>query len=75
MGTKHELYQLMRDYADSGGAILFYSTEIPELVNLADRVIVLYGGRAVAELDGQEITEPAILRAALGSDVLTEGAA
>ena len=75
VGTKHELYQLMRDYADSGGAILFYSTEIPELVNLADRVVVLYGGRAAAELEGQALSEPAILRAALGSGSLTEGAA
>jgi ribose transport system ATP-binding protein len=75
VGTKHELYQLMRDYADSGGAILFYSTEIPELVSLADRVVVLYGGRAAAELEGQALSEPAILRAALGSGSLIEGAA
>ena len=48
VGTKHELYHLMRSFAEAGGAVLFYSTEIPELVHLADRVMVLYarpGGR------------------------------
>ena len=40
----------MRAYAEAGGSILFHSTEIPELVHLCDRVLVLYGGRIVAEL-------------------------
>ena len=52
VGTKHELYVLMRAYAEAGGSILFHSTEIPELVHLCDRVIVLYGGRIVAEIGG-----------------------
>jgi ribose transport system ATP-binding protein len=68
VGTKHELYQMMRDYAAGGGSILFHSTEIPELVHLCDRVLVLYDGRVAAELAGQAITESAIMRAALGQD-------
>ena len=52
VGTKHELYQMMRDYVDAGGSILFHSTEIPELVHLSDRVLVLYDGRFAAELTG-----------------------
>ncbi len=43
---------MMRDYAAAGGAVLFYSTEITELVNLCDRVLVMYGGEIVDELDG-----------------------
>jgi len=66
VGTKHELYLLMRRYASAGGAILFYSTEIPELVNLADRVLVMYGGRAVREIGAETLSEEAIMRAALG---------
>src|SRR5206468_7948868 len=50
VGTKHELYRLMRAFAEAGGAILFYSTEIPELVHLADRLMVLYHGRVVEEI-------------------------
>ncbi|QEX24184.1 ABC transporter [Hypericibacter adhaerens] len=66
VGTKHELYVLIRDFAKAGGAVLFYSTEIAELVNLCDRVLVMYGGRMVRELAGDEISEEAIMRAALG---------
>ncbi len=67
VGTKNELYGLMRAYADAGGAILFYSTEIPELVYLADRVMVFYAGRIAAEIDADGLSEEAILRATLGA--------
>ncbi len=67
VGTKNELYRLMRAYADAGGAILFYSTEIPELVHLADRVMVFYAGRIAAEIAGEALDEDAILRAMLGA--------
>jgi ribose transport system ATP-binding protein len=66
VGTKHELYVLIRDFAKAGGAVLFYSTEIAELVNLCDRVLVMYGGRVVRELAAGEISEEGIMRAALG---------
>ncbi|MFZ1426788.1 MAG: sugar ABC transporter ATP-binding protein [Geminicoccaceae bacterium] len=66
VGTKHQLYLLMRRFADAGGSILFHSTEIAELVNLCDRVMVLYGGRVALELEGDAIEEEAIMRAALG---------
>jgi ribose transport system ATP-binding protein len=67
VGTKNELYRLMRAYADAGGAVLFYSTEIPELVHLADRVLVFYAGRIAAEIESEGLTEDAILRATLGA--------
>ena len=50
VGTKAEIYHLIRRYADAGGAVLFYSTEIPELVNLCDQVMVIYRGRIVETL-------------------------
>ena len=62
VGTKHQLYLLMRAFADGGGAILFHSTEIAELVNLCDRVLVMYGGRVADELAGEAISEEAIMR-------------
>ena len=67
VGTKTELYSLMRVFADAGGAILFYSTEIPELVHLSDRVLVFYAGRVAAELGGEDLSEDEILRAMLGA--------
>ncbi|PSJ64307.1 sugar ABC transporter ATP-binding protein [Kumtagia ephedrae] len=75
VGTKHELYVMMRDYVAAGGSILLHSTEIPELVHLSDRVLVLYDGRIAAELEGEAITEPAIMRPALGQDHVREAVA
>ena len=66
VGTKHQIYLLMRDFADAGGSILFHSTEIPELVNMCDRVLVMYEGRIAAELTGAAIDEESIMRSALG---------
>jgi ribose transport system ATP-binding protein len=66
VGTKTELYHLIRRYAENGGAVLFYSTEIPELVNLCDQVMVIYRGRIVETLAGDMLSEPAILNAAVG---------
>lgn len=67
IGTKHELYVLMRAFAEIGGSILFHSTEIPELVHLCDRVIVLYAGKIVAEIEADNLSEHYIMRAALGA--------
>jgi ribose transport system ATP-binding protein len=67
VGTKNEIYALMREFAAAGGSILFHSTEIPELDHLCDRVLVLYEGRVAADLEGDAINEDAILRATLGS--------
>jgi ribose transport system ATP-binding protein len=66
VGTKHDIYVLMRDYAAAGKGILFYSTEIPELVNVCDRVIVLYRGKAACELAGADLTAERVLAAMLG---------
>jgi ribose transport system ATP-binding protein len=73
VGTKHEIYVLMRAYAEAGGSILFHSTEIPELVHLCDRVIVLYGGRLVAEIGAADLSESAIMRPALGAGASAQG--
>jgi ribose transport system ATP-binding protein len=58
----------MRAYTEAGGSILFHSTEIPELVHLCDRVLVLYGGSIVEEIGAQALTENKIMHAALGGD-------
>ena len=65
VGTKHQIYVMMRDFVDAGGSILFYSTEIPEIVNMCDRVMILYQGRIVTTVAGDQIDEEVIMRAAL----------
>jgi len=75
VGTKQELYQLLRRLAESGAAILFYSTDYDELIGCCDRVLVLYDGRVVRELEGGEITERALIASALNVQAGQEGTA
>ncbi|MBU0583177.1 MAG: sugar ABC transporter ATP-binding protein [Alphaproteobacteria bacterium] len=65
VGTKQEMYQLLRKLADAGAAILFYSTDYDELIGCCDRVLVLYDGTIKRELVGAEITERALIASAL----------
>ena len=66
VGTKHQIYLLIADFARAGGAVLLYSTEIAEVIGLSHRLLVVYGGRVASELAGGDILEAAIMRAALG---------
>ena len=66
VGTKTEIYRLMRELCAHGVSILFYSTDASELVNLCDRVIVLHDGMIRAHLTGEEITEHRIIAASVG---------
>jgi ribose transport system ATP-binding protein len=68
VGTKQEMYQLLRRLADAGAAILFYSTDYDELVGCCDRVLVMYDGSIRRELVGGEITERALISSALNID-------
>ena len=65
VGTKQEIYQLLRELAQAGAAILFYSTDYDELIGCCDRVLVMYDGAIKRELIGGEITERALVGSAL----------
>jgi ribose transport system ATP-binding protein len=65
VGTKQELYTLLRGLADAGTAILFYSTDYDELIGMCDRVLIMYDGRIECELAGDAINERAIVTASL----------
>jgi ribose transport system ATP-binding protein len=69
VGTKQEIYALLRRLADAGAAIVFYSTDYAELIGCCDRVLVLYDGRVKRTLVGDEITEKALIASALNLDV------
>ena len=64
VGTKAEIYRLIRAAADRGAAILLVSSEMPELLALSDRIVVLCEGRLAGELRGPEMTQANILRLA-----------
>ena len=69
VGTKQEIYALLRRLADAGAAIVFYSTDYAELIGCCDRVLVLYDGKVKRTLIGDEITEKALIASALNLDV------
>jgi len=63
VGAKREIYLLIRALADDGRVVLFRSTELPELVGLADRILVFYRGRLTSEIPGVDATDHAVLHA------------
>jgi len=66
IGTKAEIYKLIRNFVADGGAVLLYSTEIEEVVSLSDRVMVFYGGKVAQTMERAQISEEAIMETALG---------
>ncbi|WP_208245235.1 sugar ABC transporter ATP-binding protein (plasmid) [Rhizobium sp. T1470] len=65
VGTKQEIYQLLRKLADGGAAIIFYSTDYDELIGCCDRVLVMYDGTVVRTLEGDDINERELIGSAL----------
>jgi ribose transport system ATP-binding protein len=61
VGAKREIYLLIRQLSAEGRIVLFSSTELPELVGLCDRIIVLYRGRFAGILTGNELTQSELL--------------
>jgi ribose transport system ATP-binding protein len=70
VGTKAEIYSVLRELAVEGSGVLWYSTDNDELINMCDRVLVLRQGQIEAELAGDMITEENLVRAAVGEAVL-----
>ena len=67
VGAKAEIYQLMRRLVDGGAAILMISSEMPELLRMSDRIIVMRAGEIAGELARAEATEERIMAVASGS--------
>jgi ABC-type sugar transport system ATPase subunit len=63
VGAKAEIYKLIRDLSADGAIVLFRSSELPELVGLADRVLVMYRGHMVGEISGESATDARLLGA------------
>ena len=60
VGAKYEIYELMNRLTEQGAAIIMISSEMPELIGMADRVVVMHEGRKVGELNKEEISQEAI---------------
>ena len=66
VGTKAEVHRLLSELAAQGVAVLMISSELPEVLGMADRVVVLFEGRVTGEFARTDATEDAIMHAATG---------
>ena len=74
IGAKQEIYSLIRQIAASGVAVALLSGESQEIIRLCHRVIVLFHGEAVGELQGEAMTEQAIMELATGAGKISSNA-
>ena len=66
VGAKAEVHQLMNELAKSGACVIMISSELPEILNMSDRILVMREGRIVAELDRQEASQEIVMEYATG---------
>ncbi len=69
VGTKAEIYHLLNQLARQGVAVLVISSELPEVLGISDRILVMHEGRITATLNRDEATQDAIMRAATGGKI------
>jgi rhamnose transport system ATP-binding protein len=70
VGAKAEVHQICRDLAAAGVAVMIISSDLPEVLSLADRVIVMREGRIVGEFDGDAATDEAVMRLAVAAEAV-----
>lgn len=70
VGAKHEIYNLMNSLTAKGLAILLVTSELPELLAMSDRLLILHRGRVQAELSREEATQEKVIRAAMGERIV-----
>lgn len=68
VGAKAEIHELIRQLADRGVAILVVSSELPEILTISDRILVMHQHRLVGELSSEEATQEKIMNLATGGD-------
>ena len=66
MGAKYEIYQLILDLAKEGKGVIMVSSEMPELIGMSDRIIVMHQGSVSGELTKEEVSQERILEMASG---------
>jgi ribose transport system ATP-binding protein len=66
VGAKYEIYLLMKTIVERGGSIILISSELPEVLNMANRVLTIFEGRITGEFDPERTPVDEIMKAALG---------
>ena len=67
IGAKEEILQKIRELAENGCAVLVVSSDLEELIQVANRVLVMRLGRIAGELPREEVTEKRVLKLAMGT--------
>lgn len=65
VGAKYEIYKIINNLVDEGKSVIFISSELPEVINMSDRLLVIHGGRIKGELSGDEKTAEMIMKYAI----------
>ncbi len=66
VGTKKEMYNIIRDLAEDGAGVIMMSSELLEILGMSDRILVMHQGEIAGELKSDEASEERILRLAIG---------
>lgn len=66
VGAKYEIYLLMKQIAEDGGSVILISSELPEVLNMSNRVLTVYNGRITGEFNPETIAADTIMEKALG---------
>jgi D-xylose transport system ATP-binding protein len=70
VGAKYEIYNIMNDLVDKGVSIIMISSELPEVLGMSDRILVIHEGKITAELDYREADQEKVMYYATGSGYL-----
>jgi ribose transport system ATP-binding protein len=70
VGAKSEIYKLLRSLAGQGKAIVMISSELPEILRMSDRIVVMCEGRITGELSATEATQERIMQLATQRETL-----
>lgn len=74
VGAKQEIYQLLNELASLGKAIVMISSELPEILRMSDRIVVMCEGRITGELEGSTATEEAVMKLATQRETMMKTA-
>ena len=68
VGSKSEIYEVIEEMAKEGAAVLFISSEMEEVLRVADRILVMHEGRLAGELTGEDMNEERVMQLATGTN-------
>ncbi|MDR2049306.1 MAG: sugar ABC transporter ATP-binding protein [Treponema sp.] len=75
VGTKKDIFTLVRELASQGNSVIYFSTDVQELVNICDRILVMFDGTISASFSGGDMTRENIIAASIGElNNMQEGA-